>query len=99
MKEEVGEKENISKELQVLAMGPNRSAKKFSSYVINRYRFHTKYRDAKCATQNSGVYLTALTTSFASSKDHNPLISNVNYYGAIEDILEFSVVLFKCCWY
>ena len=105
MKEEVGKKENISKELEVLAMGPNRAAKKFSGYVINGCRYHTKSRDAKCTTQNSGVFLTALTTSFASSKDQNPLVGDVNYYGAIEDILEvdywggFSVVFFKCCWY
>ena len=86
-------------------MGPNPTVKRFSGYVINGYRFHTKYRDSKCTTQNSGVFLTALTTSFASSKDENPLVGDVNYYGAIEDILEvdywgeFKVVLFKCCWY
>lgn len=105
MKGEVGKKDNISKELEVLAMGPNQSAKKYSGYVLNGYRFHTKYRDAKCTTQNSGVFLTALTTSFASSKDQNPLVGDVNYYGAIEEIFEvdywgeFSVVVFKCCWY
>ncbi|XP_074379270.1 uncharacterized protein LOC141720620 [Apium graveolens] len=105
MKAEVGKKDNISKELEVLAMGPNQSAKKYSGYVLNGYRFHTKYRDAKCTTQNSGVFITALTTSFASSKDQNPLIGDVNYYGAIEEIFEvdywgeFSVVVFKCCWY
>ncbi|XP_074374509.1 uncharacterized protein LOC141714912 [Apium graveolens] len=105
MKGEVGKKDNISKELEVLAMGPNQSAKKYSGYVLNGYRFHTKYRDAKCTIQNSGVFLTALTTSFASSKDQNPLAGDVNYYGAIEEIFEvdywgeFSVVVFKCCWY
>ncbi|XP_074325524.1 uncharacterized protein LOC141663604 [Apium graveolens] len=105
MKGEVGKKDNISKELEVLAMGHNQSAKKYSGYVLNGYRFHTKYRDAKCTTQNSGVFLTALTTSFASSKDQNPLVGDVNYYGAIEEIFEvdywgeFSVVVFKCCWY
>lgn len=105
MKEEVGKKEDISKELELLAMGPNRSAKKFCGYVINGYRFHTKYRDAWSKTQNSGVFLTALTTSFASSKDQTPKVGDVDYYGAIEEILEidywgeFTVLLFKCCWY
>ena len=86
-------------------MGPLTTAKRFTGYVINGYRFYTKFRDAKCTTQNSGVFLTALTTSFASSKDQNPLVGEVNYYGSIEEILEldywgeFSVVLFKCCWY
>ncbi|XP_063936886.1 uncharacterized protein LOC108207459 isoform X1 [Daucus carota subsp. sativus] len=105
LKEHVGKQSNVSEDLEVLAMGPNRVAKKYSGYVINGYRFHTKFRDAKCTTQNSGVFLTALTTSFASSKDQNPVVGNVNYYGAIEEILEvdywgvYSVVLFKCCWY
>ncbi|XP_074359763.1 uncharacterized protein LOC141699855 [Apium graveolens] len=105
MKEQVTNKLNISRELEVLAMGPNRAAKEYSGYVINGYRFHSKNRDAKCKTQNGGVFLTALTTSFASSKDENPTVGNVNYYGAIEEIVEvdywgeFSVVVFKCCWY
>lgn len=50
-------------------------------------------------------FLTALTTSFASSKDDKPKIGEVSYYGAIEEIIELDywgelvVVLFKCCWY
>ena len=86
-------------------MGPLPTAKRFTGYVINGYRFYTRFRDAKCTTQNNGVFLTALTTSFASSKDQNPLVGEVNYYGSIEEILEldywgeFTVVLFKCCWY
>lgn len=95
----------ISRDLEVLALGPNRMARRFSGYVVNGYRFHTKSRDSRCTTQNSGVFLTAKTTSFASSKDQNPIVGNVNYYGSIEEIFEldywgvFNVVLFKCCWY
>ena len=82
-----------------------RSAKRFSGYVVNGYRFHTKSRDVGSTTQNSGVFLTSLTTSFASSKDQNLIVGDVGYYGAIEDIIEvdywgsLNVVLFKCCWY
>lgn len=105
LKLEVGKKEFISKELELLALGPNPSAKRFSGYVINGFRFCTKERDAKCTTQNSGVFQSSLTTSFASSKDQNPQVGDVDYYGSIEEILEidywgdFTVVLFKCCWY
>lgn len=51
------------------------------------------------------MFLTALTTSFASAKDKNPIVGYVGYYGAIEEIIEVdywgavSVVLFRCCWY
>lgn len=46
-----------------------------------------------------------MTTSFASSKDQNPIVGSVGYYGSIEEILEvdywgaFTVVLFRCSWY
>lgn len=72
---------------------------------MNGYRFHTKQRDSKCTTQNSGVFQTSLTTSFASAKDQNPIVGEVNYYGSIEEIVEvdywgvLNVVLFRCCWY
>lgn len=105
LQEEVGKMDEVSRELEVLALGPNRTAKRFTGYVVNGYRFHSNSRDSRCTTQNSGVFLTAQTTSFASSRDQNPLIGNVNYYGSIEDIIEldywgvFTVVLFKCGWY
>lgn len=55
--------------------------------------------------QNSGVSLTAMTSSFASSRDRNPVEGDVTYYGVIEEIIKldfwskFSVVLFKCDWF
>ncbi|XP_074374561.1 uncharacterized protein LOC141714968 [Apium graveolens] len=105
LKDEVLKKENISRDLEVFALGPNRLARKFTGYVINGYKFHTKFGDSRCTTQNSGVFLTTETTTFASSKDQNPVVGGVNYYGSIEEIFEldywgaFTVVMFKCCWY
>ena len=104
-KNEVGKNENISRELVALAKGPNRAANGYSGYKVNGYRFHTKQRDHKCTTQNSGICLTALTTSFTNSKDQNLIIGDVNYYGLIEEIIEvdywgaFVIVLFRCTWY
>ncbi|KAG5598994.1 hypothetical protein H5410_030364 [Solanum commersonii] len=49
----------------------------------------------------SGVTLVASTTSFASSKDKNPIAADLTYYGRIVDIVEldnyghFKVVQFK----
>ncbi|XP_074377016.1 uncharacterized protein LOC141718533 [Apium graveolens] len=103
-KDEVGKKVEASREVTSLAKGPRRLAKQFSGYIVNGFRFHTRERDHKCTTQNSGVYLTALTTSFASSKDQNPIVGDVGYYGSIEEIFQvdyrgaFNVVLFRCTW-
>lgn len=64
-----------------------------------------KKRDDRCTTQNSGVFVSAMTTSFASTKDKNPITGDVNYYGTIQEIIEFdywgsfSAVLFRCSWY
>ncbi|XP_019260720.1 PREDICTED: uncharacterized protein LOC109238697 isoform X1 [Nicotiana attenuata] len=54
--------------LRWLAKGPNMVAKRYTSYFINGYRFHTKERDSRCKTQNSGVSLSATTDSFASAR-------------------------------
>lgn len=88
-----------------LARGPNIVAKKFSGDVSNGYRFHTKRRDARRKTQNSGVTLDSLTPSFASWKDENPKSSTMPYYGVIKEIIElnyysqFKFVVFNCDWY
>ena len=62
-------------------------------------------REARRKTQNSGVTLTALTSSFASAKDKSPIQDTVAYYGRLFEIVEldyfgrFKVVLFRCEWY
>ncbi|OIT28730.1 hypothetical protein A4A49_31278 [Nicotiana attenuata] len=98
-------KEDVPDLIKQLSFGPNSIAKRYSRYFINGYRFHVRQRDARRKTQNSGVTLVAQTTSFASSKDKNPVDANLTYYGRIVDIVEldyydhFRVVLFKCDWY
>uniref|UniRef100_A0A803N597 Transposase n=1 Tax=Chenopodium quinoa TaxID=63459 RepID=A0A803N597_CHEQI len=97
--------DNIPDHILWLSKGPSHIAKKYTGYSVNGYRFHTMKRDANCITQNSGVTLIAITHSFASSKDQNPVLGNVNYYGSITEIIEisyhvhFSVVLFRCQWF
>ncbi|XP_071741395.1 uncharacterized protein [Rutidosis leptorrhynchoides] len=55
-------------------------------------------------TQNSRVILQALTSSFSSAKDNNPIVGDVIYYGVLKDIIELQygdekkVVLFHCDW-
>ncbi|CAH9068815.1 unnamed protein product [Cuscuta epithymum] len=97
--------QTVSDNIFWLAKGPCPSAKRYSGYLVNGYHFYTKGRDERCKTQNSGVTLTAMTNSFASSKDNNPIIGDVVYYGAVLDIIElnywskFKIVLFRCEWY
>ncbi|KAK9162599.1 hypothetical protein Syun_003501 [Stephania yunnanensis] len=82
-------KSNASKELIYIAKSPNNIAKRFSGFIINGFRFHTKSRERFRKTQNSGVVV---------------VVDEVPYYGVLTDIIEidyyrlFKVVMFKCDW-
>ncbi|KAH0709458.1 hypothetical protein KY284_010885 [Solanum tuberosum] len=96
----------VPNQLRWLAKGLNRVAtKRYTTYFINGYRFHTLKRDYSRKSQNSGVTLLATTDSSSSARDQNPIDREVIYYGAIQDIIEvdyyncLSVVLFRCDWF
>ena len=79
-------------------------AHKYSSYTINGFNFHTQSYDEGRSIQNSGVAVTAESTSFEIGNNDNIIIGKNTYYGIIKEILEINyqhkgnVVLFKCDW-
>jgi hypothetical protein len=77
---------SVSDEVKWLSRRPNIVARKFSSYVINGYKFLIE--DCERQTQNTGVMVTLSTIRFRSKKDQNPEVEDVNYYGVLKDILE-----------
>ncbi|XP_016470962.2 uncharacterized protein LOC107793188 [Nicotiana tabacum] len=80
-------------ELISLAVGPAPLVHRYSTFVVNVFRFHTKELALRRKTQNSGVLVRV-----------DDLDSNKEYYGVLEDIYELSYVgnrkvyLFKCHW-
>ncbi|CAO2841060.1 unnamed protein product [Amaranthus hypochondriacus] len=68
------ESANVSYPIKWLSLDPSITVRRYVGYFCNGYNFYTKEHDEKCKTQNSGVSLTALTSSFASSKDCNPVL-------------------------
>ncbi|KAJ0569814.1 hypothetical protein HanHA300_Chr05g0170861 [Helianthus annuus] len=94
----------ITEDLRNLASGPAEFVKKYKGFIINGFRFHTKDLEQNRKTQNSGVMLEAMTNSFSSAKDNNPVMGDVTYYGVLNDIIELEyavdrkVVLFHCDW-
>ncbi|KAL9457402.1 hypothetical protein AB3S75_006449 [Citrus x aurantiifolia] len=87
--------------LKWLAYGPRINAKRYSGYIINGQRFHT--REIEKATQDSGVSIEATTVCRASAKDNAQVVDVVAYYGVITDIIlldyhNFQLPLFKCDW-
>lgn len=86
-----------------LANGPNRQVFKYSSYMIGGVTYHTKERDSVRVVQNSGVSLVAKTMQVATAKDKNPIITDMEFFGVIQEIWEleyhtFRIPVFKCDW-
>ena len=96
--------EEAPDEIKILAKGPMLNARKYSSYSINGFCFHTKSYDEGRPIQNSGVAVVAEATTFdMGNNDHSRITKNA-YYGIIKEIVELNyhhkgnVVLFKCAW-
>ena len=50
--------------------------------------FTQKKEKREKKTQNSGVVVTAEVLSFASTRDKNPILGHVSYYGMLTDVIE-----------
>ena len=68
---------------------------KYSSYLVNGIYFNTKERDNTIITQYSRVSIIAKTMQFSSSKDKNPMESDMTFYGVIREIWELDYIIFR----
>lgn len=72
--------------------------------VINDFRFHTNDHEKKRKTQSSRVFVIKELNSYASARDNNPIVGNMDYYDVLIDVVELhylgrnQVILFKCNW-
>ncbi|XP_062182055.1 uncharacterized protein LOC133886331 [Phragmites australis] len=79
-------------------------ARKYNSYTINGFKFHTQSYDERRPVQSSGVALLAETTCFERGNKDSFITGNKTYYGIIKEIIELDyhhkgyVVVFKCDW-
>ncbi|KAI5313871.1 hypothetical protein L3X38_043047 [Prunus dulcis] len=93
----------VSENLRWLPAGPNMAVPLYRSYLIKGIKFNIKAQDDVRTTQNSGVYLLAHTMQVASAKDKNPILSNMGFYGVIQEIWDldyqkFTIPVFRCDW-
>ncbi|KAL5714360.1 hypothetical protein ACHQM5_016333 [Ranunculus cassubicifolius] len=84
----------VTDELYALACRPDHRVNRYSGCIVNGIRFHTKDREIKLRTQNSGVVVMG---------EHQT--QEIDFYGVLKDILQLKYVdnkhvfLFKCDWY
>ncbi|CAL2229527.1 unnamed protein product [Prunus armeniaca] len=102
---ELNEEDNhgVSENLRWLAAGPNMAMPSYRNYLIKGIKFNIKAQDDVRTTQNSGVYLLAHTMQVASAKDKNQILSNMGFYGVIQEIWDldyqkFTIPVFRCDW-
>lgn len=94
----------VSDDIRALASGPRRWAGRWTRYIMNGFRFHVKSVADGLKSQNSGVFVSSQTDSYATARDPNPRSGIVDYYGVLKDIIELdyghgcNVVLFDCDW-
>jgi hypothetical protein len=95
---------SITRELVYLSKGPKEVGLRYQGFMVNGFRFHIKEVERKRKTQNSGVSVNAITSSFSNRRDENPILSDVAYFGALKNVIELDyggdrrVVLFECDW-
>ncbi|KAI5675496.1 hypothetical protein M9H77_06446 [Catharanthus roseus] len=80
----------VSTDLKFLARGPMLQATRYMGYNINGFKFRTLSREQGLKTQNCGVFLISATSCVASSFDRNMRITDLPYYGKLEDIIELN---------
>ncbi|XP_042396490.1 uncharacterized protein LOC121986596 [Zingiber officinale] len=94
----------ISNDLKSLTRGPNFIGIRYEKFLSNGFRFHTKEVERKRKTQNCGVIVQATASSYSSIRDQNPISSEHDYYGILQNVIELDyeggrrVVLFECDW-
>jgi len=75
-----------SETLTWLAAGLKFDVISCKAYEVNNCIFYTKSMDEKSIVQNFGVTLKAGSMQFSTSKDTNPVLGSMAYYGFIEEI-------------
>ncbi|KAL4275458.1 hypothetical protein AHAS_Ahas20G0109200 [Arachis hypogaea] len=65
-----------SKDLMLLACGPMIQARHFGAYNVNGYKFRTITKENGMKTQNSGVYVSSNTRSYASMRDNRVAVGD-----------------------
>ncbi|KAH0669607.1 hypothetical protein KY285_023770 [Solanum tuberosum] len=84
--------EQISEDIQTIVIGLLIQAKRMTGYIFDEVRYLTESRDVKRKPQNSDIMLKAITQSYASTKDKNPILAE----GHIEkDDYGFTLVNFN----
>ena len=86
---------DVSEQLKCISRGPSMNVIKYSLYIVNGIHFNTEECDNVKTIQNSGVSIIAKAMQFSSSKDKNPVESEMTFYGVTIEIWELDYIAFR----
>lgn len=83
-------------QIRWLAHGPKDSARRYTSYIVNGFRFHTRELERSLLIQNSCVVVKIKTRSH----DHKLIVEReINHYGALANIIDLiSLACIRLCF-
>ncbi|KAK9922309.1 hypothetical protein M0R45_030779 [Rubus argutus] len=90
VEQEINDGVELHEDLVALAKGPNQWVLRYKSFVINEKHFRIKEVDICKKNQNSGMFVLAAISSYASCCDRNPRVEDVRFYGVLTNILELN---------
>jgi len=93
-KDKVLKDSTASKTLTWLATGLKFDVISCKAYKVNNCIFYTKSMDGKSTIQNSSVTIEVESMQFSTSKNTNPVLGLMAYYGFIEEIWEVDYTKF-----
>ena len=78
---------NIIDHIKCLAHSQEEVVRRYFGYLIDGYKFHTKKQEKFLKAQNSRIIVIAYTVSCATTRDKQLIEEEVNYFGALIDII------------
>ncbi|OMO94184.1 Transposon, En/Spm-like protein [Corchorus capsularis] len=79
--------------LKWLARGPFDIPRRYTGYITNEFRFHTKSRNKWLKTQNSGIVVTTKVASYASLRDVQPVERKLIQIEVVRKVIKFGFTL------
>ena len=82
---------SIDATLLTLSQSFEFKVKTYKIFNIQGFKLRTKLSKESNCTQNTGVVVMAMTTSYTSVHDNDSMEGDITYYEVIKDIIELSI--------
>ncbi|KMZ62944.1 hypothetical protein ZOSMA_4328G00010 [Zostera marina] len=83
-----GKNENISRDICSISRGPNFFLKSYNGYILNGVKFLSFEVSNLKKTQNHGILVSAITSTYLKNPNDDPKINDLSYHGTLQKVFE-----------